>query len=64
LVRPRPGSSTGTGVSSAKILGEDRIVPSSSSASGRSHQQARPTQFAKVERSRSMPLRAKICAWR
>jgi hypothetical protein len=63
-VRPRSGSSTGTDVSSAKILGDDRIVPTTNSATGRSQQQARPTRFARVEPSRSMPSRATICARR
>jgi hypothetical protein len=55
LVRPRPGSSTVNRVLSARSRGRRRIEPRNSSASGRNHQQARPTQLANVERSRSMP---------
>jgi hypothetical protein len=51
-------------VSSANTLGEASTVLSTSSCSGASHQQARPTQLHSVERSSVTPWRAKICAWR
>jgi hypothetical protein len=51
LVRPRPGSSTGKSVSSAKIRIELMTCRCSKRQSGSSHQQARPTQSQNVERS-------------
>jgi hypothetical protein len=51
-------------VSSANTLGDVSTVLSIISCSGASHQQARPTQVHKVERSSVTPWRAKICTWR
>jgi hypothetical protein len=62
LVRPRPGSSTAIGVSSAKSFAAAKRFVASLACSGSNHQQAPPTQFANVERSSSMPWRAKIRA--
>ena len=45
-------------------LGRGQPMPTSRSYSGVSHQQARPTQLLKVERSSVTPCRASICAWR
>ena len=51
-------------VSSAKIRVELMTCRRNRRHSGSSHQQARPTQSHRVERSRSIPCRAKIPAWR
>src|SRR5262249_56416632 len=61
LVRPRPGSSTGTGVSSANRWSDAKTFAHSLSYSASSHQHAPPTHPASVERSSSTPWRAKIC---
>jgi hypothetical protein len=51
-------------VPSAKILREERIEPSGSSASERSHQQPRPTHFRQGRTVEIDAMAAKICAWR
>ncbi len=64
LVRPRPGLSTGSRVSSAKIRGEASTICFSWAANGASSAAAVPTQDASVERSIMTPWRVQICAWR
>ena len=58
FVRPRPGSSTGAVVSSAKSLAELLSIAKSRSCTGLKRKAARPTQSAKVERSRLIAWRA------
>ncbi len=48
------------GISSANSLDDPNTCAARRARSGSSHQQAPPTQFARVERSRSTPCRAKI----
>jgi hypothetical protein len=60
LVRPRPGSSTGTTVSSAKIRAEASTICFSRAATGASSAAAVPTQEASVERSIATPWRVQI----
>jgi hypothetical protein len=47
-------------MSSAKILPDAKTCAARRACSGSSHQQAPPTQFAKVERSIATPCRPKI----
>jgi hypothetical protein len=58
LVRPSPGNSTGTVVSSPRIFSAAKTCRRMASTIGGSSQTAWPTQSHRVERSRSRPSRA------
>jgi hypothetical protein len=64
LVLPRPGSSTGTEVSSANNRAEASRIAFIRRTTGAISAAPVPTQAASVARSTKMPWRARIPAWR
>jgi hypothetical protein len=64
FVFPRPGSSTGTEVSSANSRAEPSRIAFIRRTTGAISAAAVPTQEASVARSTATPPRARICAWR